>query len=432
VVIAMALGATYLASTGAGAQEEEAPEATEVGITEDEIRIAVIADVENAAAPGLFKGSVDAVKGWAKFINKNGGLAGRDVKIDFFDSQLSPDEARNAVIQACEDSFALVGTSALFLSNVTDLAGCPDMAGDPTGLPDIAVVATEVDQQCNPTTYGVNPPQILCDTRSESPQTYQANAGRYYYYEKELGDDLHGAYIYTSDLKSANNANRATMGGMIDLGIEADTEVDISARAPQAQYTPIVQTLKDEGSNYAQSGSAFNSTVALRKEAALQGVNDPDFIWDCTLQCYDQRLIEQGGADVEDQYVSLLFLPFEEADTTKSLRQFLKFTGRDKADGFGIQAWAGAMLLKEAVDNVVAESGVNGVTRAAVLEQLGQINDFDAGGMLATTNIGERTTSPCYVLMQVQDGEFVRIFPKKEGTFDCKERNVVNLELNLL
>ena len=61
----------------AGAQSgNEKPKATEVGVTDTEIRLAVIADVDTSLAPGLFQGSVDGAKGVAKFINANGGLRG--------------------------------------------------------------------------------------------------------------------------------------------------------------------------------------------------------------------------------------------------------------------------------------------------------------------------------------------------------------------
>ena len=104
---------------------DEKPEATDVGITADEIKIAVIADVDTPVSPGLFKGSVDTVEGFAKYINKTGGLAGRKLVVETYDSKLSADEARNAVIQACSETFAMVGTAALFLNNVDDQLACP-------------------------------------------------------------------------------------------------------------------------------------------------------------------------------------------------------------------------------------------------------------------------------------------------------------------
>jgi Periplasmic binding protein len=426
---------TAVASTVASAQNGgEKLTATEVGVTDKEIRIAVVADVDNQFSPGIFQGSVDGVKGWAKFVNANGGLAGRKVVVDFIDSKLTPGDSRNAVIKACTQDFALVGTSAVFLNNVDDIEGCVDQAGAVTGMPNITVVATEVAQQCSRTTYAINPPQLMCATKDQHPQTYQANVGRAFYYEKKFGKKLHGGYILSGDLKSAENANRASMTQMQSAGsgIKQDFEALLSATAPQSAYAPIVQQLKQNSSNYAQSGGVFGTTVALRKEAKLEGLNDPKFVWDCTLQCYDRKLIEQGGTDVEGQFVSTLFLPFEEASSNKSLANFLKFTGKDKADGFGIQAYASGLLLSQAVDQIVKASGVNGLTRKALFDQLATINDFDAGGMIGKTNIAARETSNCYVLTQVKGSKFVRVTPTKKGTFDCKARNRLEIQLDLI
>jgi ABC-type branched-subunit amino acid transport system substrate-binding protein len=432
--IVLVTSGTSTAFAARRAADTEKPTATEVGITDKTIRVAVVADVDTPLAPGIFQGSVNGVKGWAKYVNSHGGLAGRKVAVDFIDSKLSPDESRNAVIKACSEDFALVGTSAVFLNNVDDIESCVNQAGAAVGIPDLAVVATEVAQQCSETTFAVNSSPLICSTQNDHPQTYQANVGRAFFYEKKYGKDLHGGYILSGDLKSTENSNRASMTEMqqAGAGIKADFETPISAAAPQSSYTPLVQNLKDEGSNYAQSGATANTTVLLRREAKLQGVNDPDFIWDCTLQCYDRQLIKQGGADVEGQYVSLLFLPFEEAKSNKTLANFLKYTGKSKADGFGIQAYASGLLLSEAIKKIVATAGVNGVTREAVFAELNKITAFNAGGMIGTTNIAERSVSPCYVLTQVKNGKFVRITPSKKGTFNCKPRNVLQIKLDLI
>ena len=75
---------------------------------------------------------------------------------------------------------------------------------------------------------------------------------------------------------------------------------------------------------------------------------------------------------------------------------------------------------------------MNGVTRKALFDELATIHDFDAGGMLGTTDIGNRITTNCYVLTQVKNGKFVRVTPSKKGTFDCKKRNVLQMELDLI
>ena len=112
VVLGMALVAVP-----AGAQSSTTSGSTtnEVGVTAKTINVAVVADVDNPIAPGVLKGIVDGVQGWGKYVNANGGIGGRKVQVDFIDSKLNPNETRNALIKACSEDFALVGTGTLLL-----------------------------------------------------------------------------------------------------------------------------------------------------------------------------------------------------------------------------------------------------------------------------------------------------------------------------
>ena len=78
------------------------------------------------------------MKAGAAYLNSKaggGGLAGRKVVVDFYDSKLNGNESRNATIQGCENDYALVGTSALFLTEVNDIVNCADQAGAADGHP---------------------------------------------------------------------------------------------------------------------------------------------------------------------------------------------------------------------------------------------------------------------------------------------------------
>ena len=88
-----------------------------------------------AIRPGLFKGSWDGVKAWGDYINAKGGLACRKVVVKDGDSKLSPTDAKNAVAAACSNSIAMVGTTALFLQDVTAMESCKDKAGAGDGHP---------------------------------------------------------------------------------------------------------------------------------------------------------------------------------------------------------------------------------------------------------------------------------------------------------
>ena len=63
-VLCVALALVVTAAPAiAQSDAKEKPTATDVGITPTEIHIATIADVDNSFAPGLFKASVDGVRG---------------------------------------------------------------------------------------------------------------------------------------------------------------------------------------------------------------------------------------------------------------------------------------------------------------------------------------------------------------------------------
>ena len=426
-VVTAGLGATTAGaqSTGGGA-----PTATDVGVTAKTIRIAVVADVDVTVDPGIFAGSVAGVEGFAKYINAHGGIAGRKLEVDFIDSKLSDTDAQNAVIQACSQDFALVGTSALFLNSVANMQACKDKAGAATGIPDLPVVTTEVVQQCNPESYPINPPSIICSTQNDHPQTYQGNIGRAYYYQSKYGT-LHGVYIFSSDLQSAYDSSFTSgIGGVRHVGIKSDQDFALSTGAPQSGYTPVVQAMKNDHSNYFGTGEAYNTMVLARKEAALQGLTSIK-VWDCTLQCYTPDLIKLGGPDVNGTYVQLLFLPFNETKSNAMLANFVKYTNPAHTDGFAVQAWAAADLFADAASKAVKTNGVNGLTRKNLFAALNTETSFSAGGMIGTTNIAGRKVSPCMVILQVQNGKFVRVFPTKVGTFNCAARNTKTYKVNI-
>jgi hypothetical protein len=175
--------------------------------------------------------------------------------------------------------------------------------------------------------------------------------------------------------------------------------------------------------------------VALRKEAKLQGLNDVK-VWDCGTQCYDPQLIEQGGADVEGQFADTLYLPFFNAADRKANKMaasFYKNVGADNVGQLGAPySWIAAIAFRDAVNAVVKQDGVNGLTRKNLLTALANIHQFDADGFYSGVDLAGREIGPCHVLNQVKNGKFVRIQPTKAGKFDCPKGGVVHTELDLI
>src|SRR6516165_2996595 len=120
------------ASAPTGAAGAAAPqchtslEATDVGVTPTDITIEVMADVGSPLAPGLFQGNIDALNAYAGYVNADGGIACRKLVVRTWDSKLSPTEAKNGLIDACQNAFALVGTNSLFNPDPSPMTSCVD------------------------------------------------------------------------------------------------------------------------------------------------------------------------------------------------------------------------------------------------------------------------------------------------------------------
>jgi hypothetical protein len=432
LVCTVAVGAVVSCWAAPATAAKETPKATEIGVTADTIRIAVVADVDNPFAPALFRGVVDGVRGAVKYINSRsggGGIAGRKLAVDFIDSKLNANSARNAVITACSQDLALVGTAALMLNSADDINTCPDQSGAAVGLPDIgAVVGTT--EGCSPVAYPVNPPSVICDTLEQHPQTYQGNQGAYAHLVDTTKGGLHGAMVYSNDTKTAAAGGQLIIDAFVHAGAKADQTIGQSGRAPQSAYTPIVQQMKQNGSNLGFGAVSLGGTIEWRSEAKLQGLPDSQVKWVVPSGGYDKSL-QQDADTMDGTYIVMNFLPFEEAGTNAMLATFLKNVGPDKATGFSVYGFTAGIALADALRAAVAKHGVNGITRTTLLAGLTTLTKFDAGGMIGTNNLAKKISSTCTMLEQFKDGRFVRVWPKKKGTFDCTPSNYIRLKEDL-
>jgi hypothetical protein len=436
-VTAAALVVTALTAVSlpaAVAQSADAkPTATDVGISASEIHVAVPADVDNPFQPGLFQGVVDGATGAAKYLNSKaggGGIGGRRIVPDFIDTKLNPNQSRNAVITACGQDFAIVSSAMLFLTSVEDEVNCKDSKDAATGLPDMGAIVTGVAQWCSPVSYPVTPSPLDCATKDQTPQTFFGNAGPSKYLVKQSKDALHGAFLIPSDSKDAQRGSTVLVDAAIAGGVKSDQQKLMSGRDPQSAYTPIITQMKADGSNYAQSTLSANSSILLRSEAQLQGLNS-DVVFTCGASCYTKDVATNPVMDGTHVYVGAL--PFEEASTNAMLRSFLKYVPSEKRNNFAVSGWSAMIAFAQAARAVVEKDGVNGLTRKALLDTgIPTLTKFDTEGMTGTINIAKRVGTPCFIMLQVKGSKFVREHPAKKGTFDCTPSNRVKIQQDLL
>ena len=428
VVGVLALVGTALVSLPASAESSSG--ASEVGVTAKTIKVAVVADVDNSIVPGVLQGIVDGVEGWGKYVNANGGIAGRKVQVDFIDSKLNANEARNAIIKACSDDLALVGTGALLLQTVDDEVNCKDAAGKPTGIPDVPAIATNTAQACAPNAFPIVPNAVDCSTLASSPQTYRANDGDSKYFVKK-NPGLHGSFTLAADSPSVVKSSNILFEAAQKAGIKADSTWHVTGFDPQSAYTPIIQAMKNDNSNYGLSLQAVTGVVLERKEATLQGLTDPKILWQCTLACYYDKSFVGAASDVDREYMTLGFLPFAETGANAMDANFVKYVGKSKLSGFASWGFTSGLLFEQAAKAAAQKNGNDGLTRANILAELKDIHSFNAGGMVGTVDIGNKTPTPCFMIEQFKSGKFVRVYPTKQGTFDCNKSNIYTFQKDL-
>jgi ABC-type branched-subunit amino acid transport system substrate-binding protein len=405
--------------------------ASDIGITATTIKVGMIADVNNPLVPGLFKDSVNAVKAWASEVNASGGLDGRQVQVDFCDSGLNPSATTSCVIKACQNDFALVGTSANALEDLTDLDGCKNAAGKAVGLANLAAFAF-VPAVCDPDTYGIGGVGSYCKTAKQSPSTYEVPVGDTRYIVAH-NPGLHGIWLYDTDDPTFKLTQVPLFQAESNVGIKKDGQgfYPVSGAVPQSAYTPFVQQIKSSGSTFVYSDVTSASMVLLRKEAQLQGVNSVK-VWMCNSGCYDPSFYQQGGAAVDGTYANLLELPYlSDQKANPSLDKLITdLGGAGNFNNNALGSYVMALLFQDAVQKVVASGQT--LDRAALFNVLNNDeHSFTANGIIGSTDISNRVQSNCQVLVQLQHGVWTRVNPAAPGTFDCNTANTATIKMSV-
>jgi ABC-type branched-subunit amino acid transport system substrate-binding protein len=389
----------------------------------------MIADVNTPVSPGLFTRSVNVVKAWADMVNAKGGLAGRKVVVDFCDGKLDPNATTNCVIQACQNDFAMVSTSADALVDLSDIDGCKNAKGKAIGIPNLASFAF-LPYGCDPDTYQLEGLASYCATAKDATQTYTVNVGDARYFLSQ-NKGLHGIYVYDSDVPTFKLTFIPQFQADTNLGIGADAQKFYaeSGQAPQSALTPVIAAVKAAGSSFIDADSTPQNTILLEREAKLQGASVK--VWGCDSGCYDNTFIQQGGALVNGTYSQLNNLPFyTDYQSNPALAAVIQQVGGiANMNNNAVDAFIMALLFQDAVTKATANGGA--LDRATLFTAIKGENAFTADGIIGPTNIGGHQPGACIVMTQVVNGQWQRVYPAKPGTFDCNPANLVTIKMKV-
>ena len=119
------------------------------------------------------------------------------------------------------------------------------------------------------------------------------------------------------------------------------------------------------------------------------------------------------------------FLPFDETKTNKMLRQLREVHRQGQGRRLRRSRRGRPASCCVTSSTTIAEAGGNNARhpRRRCSKAADDITDFDADGMLGhDQRRASSIPSACFVLIQVKGGKFVRVFPKKAGTFQLRRR----------
>jgi ABC-type branched-subunit amino acid transport system substrate-binding protein len=400
------VGIETLGSTAAGAAAKAvaacitpatataADNASTTGITPKTVTVGNVSII-SGPVPGLFEGASNGVKAYFAYLNSKGGVNGRKLEVKSYDDAFSGSNNQSFTQQAINQDFAMVGNFSLF-----DNYGCKLLANNPA-VPDVSVT---LDPQTN----------ALPNDFSAQPLSQGLSLGPLQYLRKKYPADTNvGTIVSNADTALAQwDGEKA---GLTKAGFKIKYVDKVNPL--QSDFTTDIINMRNAGVN------ALYMTALDWQVAA-------DVMKDAYQQNWHPKLVFSGGPVYSDQFIKAaggaavvngtwigqgqsLYLG-QDAKSLPAVKTFntwiKKVAPSWTPDLFTLYGWASAQMFAQALQQAGPHP-----TRGAVLANLHKITSFNASGLLGTADPAAKTPSACYVMAQIKNGKFVRVYPAKTG-----------------
>ena len=368
----------------------KATKATDIGVTPSKITVATLADI-SGIQPGLFESAHQAARAATVFINSQGGICGRQIDLKPLDSKTDAGGNRAAMIDACQSSFAVVGSMSAF----DEGSASP---GRECGIPDMTAITTNRLKYDAPNVFPMFP--------SSGP--YLGTSPAKYIAQRYPDVVKKAAMLWLNQAVTKTNA-LARMKAWESIGYKFIYQAEVQVL--EANYTRFVQEMRDRGVQYVSMVSDFQSLVRLQKSMRQQGYVPKVRDWDSV--AYDAGYLSQPEV-VDGSIVFVNTAMFEEANPEMQLyTQWLQRASPGAVpDYFGIHTWSAFRLFQKLTTQIGPE-----LTRAKLLAALKATKEWGGNGLHAPHQTGAKIPSTCNLNLEVKGGKFHRLFPA--SGFDC-------------
>lgn len=380
------------------------------GVDDDSITIGLADDRGFASAPGLNQHQTNAVISFVRMCNEMGGINGRQIEYVEYDGAIF--EATARMTEACAQVFMLVGSGFA-------LDGFAEGVRVDCGLGAVPAWTVSVDFAHGP--WQVNAVPNPGDQTPMSMAVHGARVAEDRGYDIKKSGSMFGDFGATQETWYKVKDTYPPYGYVFgeDLALEYSTTGEPS-------WTPFIQQLKDGGVEVVYfTGSCPNFYQPVREEADL---NDYDAIWLTDANFYDNACSAVNGTgSLDNTFVRMVFIPFEEADQNKATQDFidvLTADGNDELTLLGMQAVSSFLLWATG-----AAACGSDLTRDCVLDEIRKITEWNGHGLHVTTNPASNIAPTCGMLMELRGTEYVRVLPEEPGTFDCNSDWASDVEI---
>ncbi|MBA3655664.1 MAG: ABC transporter substrate-binding protein, partial [Actinobacteria bacterium] len=380
--------------------------ATDVGVTGTEIVVGNVAD-RSGPVPGLFQAASYGAEAYFAYVNSQGGVFGRKLKLVGADSQTDCTANQNAHVNLIPKVFAFVGSFSLY-----------DDCGNKVMLdhPDVADLSYALGPQTKANTVNSFPPQV-------APLGYQN--GMFCYWAKKYGDKIKNVGSIYANIPAVVTSHKMIKHAAESCGWTWKDEIAVGAT--DTTFNAAVNKMQRDGVTliFTVASNAQNAAEMKREWDAQASGDQKNALWVVPI-AYASDFIERIGSPAAAEGIigHNLYAMFFGAEDAKNVPEVALFQQwmkrvhpRDAIELYAMYSWAAAKLFVQELRAVGPR-----LTRKAFIEAIRKVHSFDAGGLLNESDIAGHKPGNCYVMWIIHNGNYVRVDtpPDKfrcDGTF---------------
>ncbi|MBA3654328.1 MAG: ABC transporter substrate-binding protein [Actinobacteria bacterium] len=364
--------------------------ATDVGVTADTISIGNVS-ILSGPVPGFGRTSQAAVQAYVSYVNSQGGVCGRRLKLINSDDRFDGGANRAETERLTKQAFALVGNLS-----VVDDGGAVALQG--TNVPDVGIALSDARIKL-PNNFSPAPIDLADGGNGFVP------ALAYY---KARGA-VTGAVVWPGQPIARQRA-QGYVRDMQRAGLNVVYQAEVSVT--ETNYSGLAAQIEERKVDVLVTALEVSAMARLAKELKQQGYQPK--IASYGPQAYGKQFLKLAGDAAEGVTLNVAYDIFENRGRNPAIDTMLTWFARSapgvEPDYFAIIAWSGADLFVRALRAAGPQP-----TRDGVLAQLRKIDNFDAGGVLAPNNPAGKRWAKCFLIVKVQDMKWRRDDPAGSG-----------------